>query len=113
METAQRIAQLEALRSRQRAEVALAAAALRGTEAELESLRAGLSKVSDLNELPRTDAILAVLRTTPGTLTPSEITTRLSAEGRNDSREAVTATLDYLLKQGLVLRPSRGRYLAA
>ena len=55
---------------------------------------------------------LAVLRSTPGTLTPSEVTTRLNEAGRSENLKTVTTLLSYLLKEGHVVRPDRGRYLA-
>jgi hypothetical protein len=62
--------------------------------------------------LARTDAILSILRTKGSPLSPTEIVSSLNGSGRSDDRRSVTATLDYLLKQKQILRPTKGQYLA-
>jgi hypothetical protein len=46
-------------------------------------------------------------------MSPSEIRAALEAAGRTDDLRSITATLDHLLKAGMVQRPARGRYVAA
>jgi hypothetical protein len=45
-------------------------------------------------------------------MTPKEIESALLAAGRSDEYRSITATLNYLLQQGAVRRPERGRYIA-
>jgi hypothetical protein len=113
VELTKRVRELEAELDRQRAKVAEEVARLRGLEAELGSLRAGLDAGGDLVGMSRTDAIVAVLRSGPGSMSPSEIRAALEAAGRTDDLRSITATLDHLLKTGVVQRPARGRYVAA
>ncbi len=105
------ISHLESLRTRKELEVAKAVAELRGIDAQLASLKSGAARRGDLATLPRTEAIVQVLHSSGTMLTPTEIVLRLNAGGRQEDRRSVTATLDYLLKRGLVLRPSKGLYL--
>lgn len=112
MALAERIALVESALATQRELVSEEVARLRGFEAELEALRAGVSGDVVLLELSRTDAILNVLRRASGTMSPTELLGSLHAAGRSDELRSVTATLDYLLKAGSVQRPGRGRYLA-
>ena len=113
MPLADRIAQLETDLVTQRAKVSEELARLRGIEAELGALRAGMTRGGDLSEMRRTDAILTVLRQASGTMSPSDLVSALHAGGRTDQMRSVTATLDHLLKAGSAQRPSPGRYLAA
>ena len=112
MTIAKRIAELEAEQSKRRVTLARLMAEYHGAEAELDSLRVGVALTDELAALPRTEAIVNVLRSAKSPLTPTEITSRLVHAGRNDDRRSVTATLDYLMKQEQVLRPAKGRYLA-
>lgn len=112
MALADRIATVEADLATQRALVNEAVARLRGLEAELDALRAGVNSEGGLEDMSRTDAILTILRGSSGTKAPKEILDALRAAGRTDELRSVTATLDHLLKAGSVERPSRGRYLA-
>lgn len=112
MKTAQRIATLETELSTFRMDVALLTAQIRGHETQLATLRQSVEVNDELASLPRTEAILAVLRSAEGTLSPYEILTGFLAAERDDDLRKVTATLDYLLKSRLVSRPSRGRYFA-
>lgn len=107
-----RIAELERALADQRVKVTTAAAKLRGLEAELDALRSGMADRRELAAMPRTEAILVVLRAAEGTLSPTEILAQLQAGGASTSVKVVTATLDHLLKNGSVRRPERGRYLA-
>lgn len=113
MAVADRIAQVEADLSAQRARVSEEVARLRGLEAELEALRAGLGADRGLPAMSRTDAILTVLRRASGTMSPTVVLMALQAVGRKEELRSVTATLDYLLKARSVQRPARGRYLAS
>lgn len=113
MSLPERIARVEAELVGQRARVSEEVARLRGLEAELESLRAGVRGDGGLSEMPRTEAILTVLRQAAGTMSPKELLQSLESAGRTEDLRSVTATLDYLLKAESVQRPSRGRYLAA
>ena len=107
-----RIADLEAALSSQEEVVAQAVATFRGLEAELVSLNAGVASRAKIESLPRTDAILNVLRSTGRSHSPNEIVNLLHAAGRDDDRVVVTATLSYLVAQNLVRKPERARYLA-
>ncbi len=80
------IAELKTARSPQEQVVARAVTTFRGIEAELASLKAGVSLGAKLDSLPRTDAMLNVLRSTGRTLTPMEIVSLLHAAGRDDER---------------------------
>lgn len=113
MRTAQRIATLESELSTMRMDATQLAAQIRGHETQIAALRQSVQHRDELASLPRTEAILAVLRSAEGTLSPTEILTRLLAAERDDNLRKVTATLDYLVKSRLVTRPSRGRYLSA
>jgi hypothetical protein len=108
----ERIAQVEADLAAQRARVSEEVARLRGLEAELGALRAGMVGRGGLSEMARTEAILTILRQSTTTLSPTEVLQALRAAGRSEDLRSVTATLDYLLKAESVQRPSRGRYLA-
>jgi hypothetical protein len=112
MTIAKRIGELESLQATRELAIAHAVAEFRGGEAELASLRAGVALRGELAPLARTEAILSVLRAKGSPLSPTEIVASLNAAGRSDDRRSVTATLDYLLKQRQVLRPSKGNYLA-
>lgn len=112
MAVADRIAQVEAELDTQRARVREEVARLRGLEAELEALRAGLGGDDGLPSMSRTEAILTVLRRASGTMSPTEVLAALHAAERDDELRSVTATLDYLLKSDSVRRPARGKYLA-
>jgi hypothetical protein len=112
MRTTQRIAALETELSTMKTDAAHLAAQIRGHETQIAALRTGLEHKNELVHLPRTEAILSVLRAADGTLSPSEILVRLVAAERDDDLRKVTATIDYLVKSQLVTRPSRGRYLA-
>jgi hypothetical protein len=113
MSRTERIAELEASLVAQHLAVDEAVARLRGIEAELASLRAGAALKGEFASLARTDAILTVLRSANGTLSPTEILSSLHAAERTDGLRAVTATLHYLLGQGRIEKAGRGRYLAA
>lgn len=112
MSMTERIADLEREIAAQRVTVASEVARLRGLEAEIDSLRAGVIVEPVRPEMPRSDAILAALRQRQGTMSPSEIRARLHDAGRADDLRSVTATLNHLMSKGAVARPERGRYLA-
>jgi len=112
MGRAERIAEVEAELGQQRLIVDQALARIRGLEVELQALRAAPRKGGDLRAMGRAEAILTVLRSTSGTMTPKEIESALLAAGRSDEYRSITATLNYLLQQGAVRRPERGRYIA-
>jgi hypothetical protein len=107
-----RLAELEIERTAQELVVAEAVARLRGIEAEISSLKAGIADKKDLAALPRTEAILRVLHQAGRSLTPTDLVHELNGAGRNEQRPVITATLNHLLQRQQVLRPSRGRYLA-
>ena len=106
------IAELERERAAQELTAVEAVARLRGIDAQLKALRAGVALAGELGPLARTDAILAVLRSAGEVLSPTEVLLRLNAAGRDDDRQVVTATLKYLLSRNLVRRSSRGHYFA-
>ena len=110
----ERIAELEAASAEamEQAQLHFARAAALGEEARL--LREGSQVATDVAALSRVDAIVAVLREAAGPLSPTEIGRALVAAGRpEDSRQAITASLDYLRKQDRIVRVGRGRYTAA
>lgn len=59
---------------------------------------------------PLTAAVLAVLDAAGASMSPVEVTAQLHEAGRTETRPVVTSTLQYLVKQGRVERPARGRY---
>jgi hypothetical protein len=91
-----------------------ALAEMQGITTELKVLRAGVAEHGDLAAYPkRTDAILAVLRSSNRSLTPSEVTSLLNAGGRtNDDLKVVTTTMSYLRQRGQVEKVG-GSYFAA
>ena len=109
---AQHLAELELELAGWREELVKLSTKIRGREVEIAAVRANLELSGSLADLPRTEAIVAILRQAEGTLTPSDILNTLAATKRVDDLRAVTATLDYLVKRGRVQRPDRGRYLA-
>ena len=111
MGIAQHLADLETELAEWRDELTKLATRIRGREAKVAAGRGGVAKSIQLADLPRTAAIVAVLHEADTTLTPSQILARLVAAERDDDLRKVTATLDYLVKSGLVIRPSRGCYL--
>lgn len=111
MSTSQLIAAVETKLAVTRQRIAEYVAEARGYEAQLASLRSSVSRGGDIATVPRTEAILTTLRAVEGSLSPSEILTHLLAAGRDDDLRRVTATLDYLVKAGQVVRPERGRYI--
>lgn len=111
MSTSQLIAAVETKLAVTRQRIAEYVAEARGYEAQLASLRSSVSRGGDIAKVPRTEAILTTLRAVEGSLSPSEILTHLLAAGRDDDLRRVTATLDYLVKAGQVVRPERGRYI--
>lgn len=93
---------------------AQAAAKICGLEVQIAALRAGIDKQVALPDEPhQTDAILSILRSAEGTLSPSEVTTRLNEAGRSENLKTVASLLSYLLKENRVQRPERGRYMVA
>ena len=113
MGLAQHLAELESELAEWRVEFTKFATRIRGREAEVAALRAAVEHRSELSDLPRTAAIVTVLRNADSALTPSQILACLEAAKRDDDLRKVTATLDYLVKSGLVVRPGRGHYLPA
>ena len=57
------------------------------------------SQVAEWRELPRTEAVVRMLRIAGGQLHRKELTDRLNAVGRDDSIEAVSAALAYLARE--------------
>jgi len=110
--TTQRLAELEGELSTFKMDLSQLVARIRGHETQIALLRAGTKTRGELSSLPRTEAILAVLRMTKGTLGPSDLLRSLRAAGRTEDLRAVTATLNYLVKGRRVTKPERGRYLA-
>ena len=107
-----RLAELDVAIALQEQVVAREVATFRALEAERASLRAGVPSTGKIDALRRTDAILSVLRSSGGSLSPTEIVTLLHAAGRDDDRVIVTATLGYLVAQNRVRKPERAPYLA-
>ncbi len=112
MSTSQLIAEVETKLAVTRQRIAEYVAEARGYEAQLASLRSSGTRDGDIARVPRTEAIVTTLRGAEGTLSPSEILAHLLASGRDDDLRRVTATLDYLVKAGRVVRPERGRYIS-
>ncbi|QBI21041.1 hypothetical protein ER308_16655 [Egibacter rhizosphaerae] len=87
------------------------AAALRE---EVRLLREGAQVATDVAAMSRVDAIVAVLRHAGAPMSPTEIGRALVAAGRaEDSRQTLTASLDYLRKQERIVRVGRGQYAVA
>ena len=103
------LAKLEARTAGKRTEVARLQAAIEREEAGESAAPDGPSSEDGL-PAARTDAIVELLRRSPDTLSPSEITAALAADGRQEQLRSVTATLNHLLRSRVVERPSRGRY---
>lgn len=99
-----RLSELEATLLSTRAEIA-------GVRAQLSVLKAG-NKQPDggFVDLPRTEAILQLLESEPGGLTPKQITEALVAGGRSEVLNVVGATLSHLRTSGRVVKPERGKY---
>ena len=112
MARAELIADAERELAEQELVVAESIATYRGIEARLASLKAGVAIVGERAGLDRTDAIVAVLRSAGGTLSPTEIMEALVEAGRTERMGLITGTLGYLCKQGRVQKLGRGRYLA-
>ena len=89
-------------------------AKLRGVEAEMEAIRAGVNAPVRFGAIAtRTEAILAVLRSADRSLTPSEVTSRLAASGRaTDDLKAVTTTMSYLNQRGRIQKVDGSHYFA-
>ena len=87
---------------------------------ELSAERAGLQvertllrdtpAVGGLVEADRTQAITEVLRAAGTRMRPKEITEALRAAGRADDPHSVSATLNYLKRQGQATSPMRGQW---
>lgn len=106
----QRVAELKNELVVQQRVVAHEVARFRDLEREL-LFRSGTENNVLLRLQTRSDAIVTVLRQAGVTLLPKEIAELLHAAGRDDDLKSVTATLShFLLGQGVVLRPTRGRY---
>lgn len=113
MNRTEQIAALRAELTETEEVAAQAFARVRGLEVQIAALEAGAADRGELADMPRqTDAILAVLHQTSGTLTPSEITSWMNEAGRSENLKTVSSLLSYLLKEGKVQRPSRGHYMA-
>jgi len=89
-------------------------AEMQGIATELKVLKAGVAEPGNLAAYPkRTDAIVAVLRSSGRSLTPSEVTSLLISGGRtNDDLKVVATTLSYLHQRGKVEKVG-GNYFAA
>lgn len=103
------LAKLEARTAGKRTEVARLQAAIDREEAGTSAAPEGPATTPGL-PAARTDAIVEVLRRSTDTMSPSEITAALVADGREEQLQSVTATLNHLLRSRVVERPSRGRY---
>lgn len=110
MTITQRLAEIAAEVQEIDLDVAKKLARRQGLKAEEAALLSGQS-TAELSDLPRTEAIVAVLRSSVDSLSPTEIQRRLHEEGRSDELRSVTATLNHLMGRGLVQRPGHGTYL--
>ena len=110
MSTARRIAELERERSEQWIVLEHASARLRGSDAELQRLRAGTAGAGDLTGQMLTEAVLMVLRSSVSTMTPTEVIARLDAGGRNESATKVNATLAYPEQSNRACNESRAAW---
>jgi hypothetical protein len=98
----QRIIELERERSEQWDVLELASARIRGIDAELERLKAGAKHTKDYSDTPLTEAILAVLRSSPSAMSPSQVIAGLAVGGRVEPANKVNATLSHLKQRGHV-----------
>jgi hypothetical protein len=89
-------------------------AVVRGLEERVRFLREHAAEPGPFSEFGRTDAILAVLRSAPESLTIPQVYEGLVEAGRSiDTLRLVSATFHYLSTQGRVQRVKRGRYTAS
>lgn len=63
-----------------------------------------------LSELSRTDAIVEILKAHDGHMSISEVVAALEPHDPGVKYGTVASTLNYLVKEGRVERPTRGRY---
>jgi hypothetical protein len=110
--TTQRIAELERERTEQWNVLELASARIRGIDAELERLKAGVKHSEDLSESPLTEAILGVLRASASAMSPSQVIAGLADRGRDEPLRNVTATLSHLKQRGQVRNEGRAAWRA-
>lgn len=65
----------------------------------------------ELADMSRTDAIISILKDRGEHMSISEVLTELqSAHDADVGYQVVASTLNYLMKEGRVVRPTRGRY---
>lgn len=68
---------------------------------------------SDWKQMPRTRAVLRIVKLANSPVSPAEVRDGLRAVGRSDDYDRVSSTLAYLKKRGDVAQPTRGVYTAA
>ena len=108
------IAELERKQDEARKELQRATARLAGITAQLQAARGMIADAGELVDLPRTDAIVSVLRSAADPMSRSDVRQALEAGGREgEDDKTVGATLSYLEKAGRVQRLGRGQYTAA
>lgn len=94
MDRNRKIAELTSELAATKEVAAQAVAKIRGLEVQIAALRAGIAKPVTLVDEPRqTDAILSILRSAEGTLSPSEVTSRLNEAGRSENLKTVASLL--------------------
>ncbi len=75
--------------------------------------RVAAPTVTELNGIPRTDAIVEVLRAAGTPMSIRQVWDGLKAGGRDEQGyQVIASTLNLLLQSSRVTRPSRGRYAA-
>lgn len=113
MDRTRRIDELERTIAEERELASMHFARALGAEAELRWLRTGKRLESELGGLPRTEAIVEVLRQAGTPRSPSQIAEALRAAGRSDdSANKINATLTHLTRTGRVIKVGRGLYAA-
>ena len=87
---------------------------MRGVETEIETLKVSSVDIGSLTAYPkRNEAILAVLRSSRGSLTPFEVSSLPIAGHRsNDDLKSVATTMSYLNQQGQIRKVGDGHNFA-
>ncbi|QMU71440.1 hypothetical protein [Streptacidiphilus sp. P02-A3a] len=68
---------------------------------------------TDLGPMTKAQAIVAILKGAPSSMTLQDIATALTDAGKYAKASGVSVYMDGLLKDGLAIRVARGHYVAA
>ncbi|MFP4311639.1 MAG: hypothetical protein ACLFS9_06610 [Nitriliruptoraceae bacterium] len=86
---------------------------VRALRVQLTDLRTGGPTPTPFAELSHSDAVVEVLRTDGGALSPSEIHRRLVEGGRQDKERSLGGILQALKRRGRVDTIARGSWIVA